>query len=207
MPETTAFNNRTESSSSPGSSPTAGLGRVRWTVCAMLFVATSINYMDRQVIAILKPTLEHSIGMTEVGYGYIVDAFQVAYAIGLLAAGRLIDKLGTRIGYMLVMAIWSVSAMGHALASTVLQFGVARFFLGLGLDEIQELSSPVVLRQIQEQGSCSGTSHGFRAGWRRKLLKRKWRKRVGVEPTGDRIACRPPVLKTGTITGPHALPQ
>ena len=98
----------------------------------MLFVATSINYMDRQVIAILKPTLEHSIGMTEVSYGYIVDAFQIAYAIGLLAAGRLIDKLGTRIGYMLVMAVWSVSAMGHALASTVLEFGFARFFLGLG---------------------------------------------------------------------------
>jgi MFS transporter, ACS family, hexuronate transporter len=69
------------------------LGRVRWTICAMLFVATSFNYMDRQVIAILKLTLEHSIGLTEVGYGYIVDAFQMAYAIGLLAAGRLIDKL------------------------------------------------------------------------------------------------------------------
>src|SRR5271167_4471453 len=98
----------------------------------MLFIATSINYMDRQVIAILKPTLEHSIGMTEVGYGYIVDAFQIAYAIGLLAAGRLVDKVGTRVGYMLVMAVWSLSAMGHALASTVFEFGIARFFLGLG---------------------------------------------------------------------------
>lgn len=98
----------------------------------MLFVATSINYMDRQVIAILKPTLEHGIGMSEVAYGYIVDAFQIAYAIGLLATGRLVDKLGTRIGYMLVMATWSLSAMGHALASTVLEFGLARFFLGLG---------------------------------------------------------------------------
>jgi ACS family hexuronate transporter-like MFS transporter len=115
-----------------GASSGDPLGRVRWTVCAMLFVATSINYMDRQVIAILKPTLEHSIGMTEVSYGYVVDAFQIAYAIGLLAAGRLIDKLGTRIGYMLVMAVWSMSAMGHALASTVLEFGFARFFLGLG---------------------------------------------------------------------------
>jgi ACS family hexuronate transporter-like MFS transporter len=98
----------------------------------MLFVATSINYMDRQVIAILKPTLEQTIGMTEVSYGYIVYAFQIAYAIGLLAAGRLIDRLGTRLGYMLVMAVWSISAMGHALASTVLEFGFARFFLGLG---------------------------------------------------------------------------
>jgi ACS family hexuronate transporter-like MFS transporter len=128
MPETTALNNPTPDHRSEN----APLGRVRWTVCAMLFAATSINYMDRQVIAILKPTLEHSIGMTEISYGYIVDAFQIAYAIGLLAAGRLIDKLGTRIGYMLVMATWSLSAMGHALASTVMEFGVARFFLGLG---------------------------------------------------------------------------
>jgi ACS family hexuronate transporter-like MFS transporter len=128
MAETTAFNDPTPGDSSAGTR----LGRVRWTVCAILFVATSINYMDRQVIAILKPTLEHSIGMTEVSYGYIVDAFQIAYAIGLLAAGRLIDKLGTRIGYMLVMATWSLAAMGHALASTVLEFGCARFLLGLG---------------------------------------------------------------------------
>jgi len=98
----------------------------------MLFVATSINYMDRQVIAILKPTLQQSIGLTEVSYGYIVDAFQIAYALGLLAAGRLIDKLGTRIGYMLMMAVWSLSSMGHALASTAMEFGFARFFLGLG---------------------------------------------------------------------------
>jgi len=130
--DTTAFDDQTESGSSPGSAPRAGLGGVRWTICSMLFVATSINYMDRQVIAILKPTLEHSIGMTEVSYGYIVDAFQIAYAIGLLATGRLIDKLGTRIGYMLVMVTWSLSAMGHALANTVLEFGFARFFLGLG---------------------------------------------------------------------------
>jgi ACS family hexuronate transporter-like MFS transporter len=110
----------------------ARLGRVRWTVCAMLFAATSINYMDRQVIAILKPTLEHSIGMTEMNYGYIVDAFQLAYTLGLLAAGRFVDKVGTRIGYMVIMAVWSISAMGHALANTVLEFGIARFSLGLG---------------------------------------------------------------------------
>jgi MFS transporter, ACS family, aldohexuronate transporter len=127
MAERTALNSWTKSESS-----LAPRGRVRWTICAMLFIATSINYMDRQVIAILKPTLEHTVGMTEVSYGYIVDAFQIAYAIGLLAAGRLIDKLGTRIGYMVVMAVWSLSAMGHALASTVMEFGIARFFLGLG---------------------------------------------------------------------------
>ena len=113
------------------------LGRVRWTICAMLFVATSINYMDRQVLSILKPTLmkpiaEHGIGLTEVGYGHIGAAFMIAYALGLLAAGRFVDKVGTRIGYMAIMAVWSLSAMGHALANTVIEFGIARFTLGLG---------------------------------------------------------------------------
>jgi ACS family hexuronate transporter-like MFS transporter len=117
MVNTPVLNN--DAASSP--TPHGSLRRARWTVCAMLFAATSINYMDRQVIALLKPTLEHSIGLTEINYGYIVDAFQIAYAIGLLVAGRLIDKLGTRIGYMLVMAVWSFSAMGHALASTVME--------------------------------------------------------------------------------------
>jgi ACS family hexuronate transporter-like MFS transporter len=113
-------------------SPGSRIGKVRWTICAMLFAATSINYMDRQVISILKPTLEHSIGMTEIGYGYVVSAFQFAYALGLLAAGRFVDKVGTRIGYIVIMAIWSLSAMGHALANTVLEFGIARFCLGIG---------------------------------------------------------------------------
>ncbi|HUX44383.1 MAG TPA: MFS transporter [Terracidiphilus sp.] len=107
-------------------------GHVRWTICAMLFAATSINYMDRQVIAILKPTIQHSIGMTEIDYGYVVAAFQIAYAMGLLAAGRFVDKVGTRISYMVIMAVWSLSAMGHALANTVMEFALARFSLGLG---------------------------------------------------------------------------
>jgi ACS family hexuronate transporter-like MFS transporter len=123
----------TEEESAPG----ARLGRVRWTICAMLFAATSINYMDRQVLGLLKPTLmlsfaDHGIGMTEVGFGYIMAAFQIAYAVGLLAAGRFVDKVGTRIGYMVIMAVWSLSAMIHALVNTMFQFGIARVFLGLG---------------------------------------------------------------------------
>jgi ACS family hexuronate transporter-like MFS transporter len=114
------------------STPGARLGKVRWTICAMLFVATSINYMDRQVLSILKPTLQHSIGMTELDYGHIVGLFTFAYAVGLLAAGRFVDKVGTRIGYMVIMAIWSLSAMGHALANSVFEFGIARACLGLG---------------------------------------------------------------------------
>lgn len=123
---------RTETGQRHGGFSGQRTGRVRWTICAMLFFATSINYMDRQVIAILKPTLHHAIGLTEVNYGYIVFAFQLAYAIGVLGAGKLIDKLGTRIGYCLFMAIWSLSAMGHALAGSALEFGIARFSLGLG---------------------------------------------------------------------------
>lgn len=120
-----------------GPAPGARIGRIRWTICAMLFAATSINYMDRQVLSLLKPTLmqPHSlggIGMTEVGYGYIMAAFQISYAAGLLIAGRFVDKVGTRIGYMIIMALWSLSAMGHALVNTMLQFGIARVCLGLG---------------------------------------------------------------------------
>jgi MFS transporter, ACS family, aldohexuronate transporter len=115
-----------------GETLTERIGHVRWTICAMLFAATTINYMDRQVIGILKPTLQASIGMTELDYGYVVDAFQVAYALGLLAAGRFVDRVGTRIGYMVIMAVWSLSAMGHALANSVMEFGIARFCLGVG---------------------------------------------------------------------------
>jgi len=106
--------------------------RIRWTICATLFAATSINYMDRQVIGLLKPTLQSSIGLTEVNYGYIVAAFQVAYTVGLMAAGRLVDRVGTRVGYLLFMALWSLAAVAHALVRSVVGLGIARFFLGLG---------------------------------------------------------------------------
>lgn len=114
-----------------GESPSR-VGNVRWTICALLFVATTINYMDRQVLSILKPTLQHSIGLSEQGYGNVIALFQVSYAVGLLVAGRLIDKLGSRLGYSLIMALWSLAALGHAVVSTVFGFGVARVLLGLG---------------------------------------------------------------------------
>ena len=104
----------------------------RWSICALLFFAATINYIDRQVIAVLKPTLQTQIGWTEIGYSWVVFAFQTAYAIGLLGVGRLMDRVGTRKGFSLAMVFWSAAAMGHALATTVLGFGIARFFLGLG---------------------------------------------------------------------------
>lgn len=107
-------------------------GRYRWRVCAMLLAATTINYVDRQVLGVLAPFLQQEIGWNEVEYGYIVTAFQAAYAIGLLCAGAIIDRFGTRIGYAIAIGVWSVAAMSHALATGVIGFALARFALGLG---------------------------------------------------------------------------
>lgn len=104
----------------------------RWTICALLFTATTINYMDRQVLGILAPTLDKELGWTEIQYSNIVTAFQAAYAIGLVAFGRIIDLLGTKRGYQISIASWSLAAMAHALATGVYGFGMARFALGLG---------------------------------------------------------------------------
>ncbi|HZN09226.1 MAG TPA: MFS transporter [Pyrinomonadaceae bacterium] len=108
------------------------IGRYRWVICALLFFATTVNYVDRQVLGILSKDLKVAIGWTEVDYGNIVAAFNAAYAFGLLLAGRLMDRIGTRAGYALALIWWSLAAMGHALARTPFGFGVARAALGIG---------------------------------------------------------------------------
>jgi len=120
----------TDSASSAG--VTTSIGRYRWTICALLFFATTINYLDRQVLAVLAPLLQKQIGWNEDQYGYIVAAFQAAYAIGLLLSGNIIDRVGLRIGYAAALGIWSLATMGHALVRTVPGFATARFALGLG---------------------------------------------------------------------------
>ena len=114
--------------------PTLGekVGRYRWVICGLLFFATTVNYVDRQVLGILSKDLKIAIGWTEVDYGNIVAAFSAAYALGLLLAGRLMDRIGTRIGYVVAIIWWSLAAMGHALAHTPFGFGVARAALGIG---------------------------------------------------------------------------
>lgn len=107
------------------------LGNYRWTVCALVFVATTINYLDRQVIGILKPMLESNLNIGEAQYGYIVMAFQLSYAFIMVIAGRLIDKFGTKIGYGISVILWSIAAMGHALATGAFSFGIWRAFLGI----------------------------------------------------------------------------
>ena len=107
------------------------IGRFRWTICALVFFATTVNYLDRQVIGILKPVLDKDLGITEASYGYIVMAFQAAYAVGMVLAGRVIDWLGTKLGYAASLIVWSFAAIGHALAKGPVGFGVARGFLGI----------------------------------------------------------------------------
>ncbi|WP_263358771.1 MFS transporter [Acidicapsa ligni] len=108
------------------------LGSIRWRICALLFFANTINYMDRQVLSFLAPLLQVKIGWTELQYSYIVVVFQAAYALGLLVVGGIIDTIGVRLGYTLTIALWSLAAISHAFARSALSFGISRFFLGLG---------------------------------------------------------------------------
>jgi MFS transporter, ACS family, hexuronate transporter len=110
------------------------VGRYRWLICAMLFFATTINYIDRQVLGILTTdeAFKRTIGYNEAEYGFINTAFQAAYAIGLLVVGNLMDRFGTRKGFSVAITFWSVAAMCHSLARSAFGFGVARFALGLG---------------------------------------------------------------------------
>ena len=104
----------------------------RWTICLLLFVATTINYVDRQVLGILAPTLSRDLGWTESQYGDIVSWFSLAYAIGFLGMGRLFDRIGILKGFTISIVAWSVAAMAHAFARTATGFSIARAALGLG---------------------------------------------------------------------------
>jgi MFS transporter, ACS family, hexuronate transporter len=106
--------------------------RHRWTICFLLFAGASINYIDRQVLAVLKPTLQGELGWNEIGYGNIVTAFQAAYAVGMLLVGRFIDRVGTRAGLAVTAALWGLATVCHALVGSVLGFSAARVALGVG---------------------------------------------------------------------------
>lgn len=107
------------------------IGKYRWTICALLFFATTINYLDRSVISLLKPELEQRFNWSETDYAHLVMAFQLAYAIGMLLAGRFIDRVGTKVGYAVSLILWSIASMGHAAVRSTLGFIAARAFLGI----------------------------------------------------------------------------
>ena len=108
------------------------VGRYRWVIVGLLFAATAINYIDRQMIGVLKPLLSEEFGWSESDYAYIVFWFQVAYAVGYISFGRVVDLLGARLGYAIAIVIWTVSHMAHGLATGITSFAAARFGLGIG---------------------------------------------------------------------------
>lgn len=116
----------------PRREPRAAIPGLRWWICGLLFLGSTVNYIDRGTIAILAPRLQEVFRWSQSDYGWIINAFMMAYAIMMVVSGRVIDRLGTRIGYALAMGWWSLAAMGHALARSVFSFGLARFMLGAG---------------------------------------------------------------------------
>ena len=110
----------------------ATIGNYRWRIVVLLFFATTINYVDRQVLGILAPQLQAQFSWSEADYGFIIMAFQAAYAIGLISMGTLLDKIGTRLGFIVSVALLSVAGIFHAAFSSVAAFAIARFGLGIG---------------------------------------------------------------------------
>src|SRR5829696_2847139 len=122
------------------------IGRYRWTIVALLFFATTINYIDRQVLGILAPMLQKDLGWNEQEFGDIVSWFTIAYAIGFLFVGRIMDRVGTKRGFAGAVVIWSIAAMSSALAKTNAGFSAARFALGLG----ESGNFPAAIKTVSE---------------------------------------------------------
>ncbi|WP_187264412.1 MFS transporter [Pontibacter beigongshangensis] len=122
------------------------VGRHRWWVVALLFAATTINYIDRQVMGILAPELQATFNWSEADYGFIIMSFQAAYAIGLISMGGLLDKIGTKLGYIVAVIVWSIACMFHAAASSVSTFSLARFALGIG----ESANFPAAVKTVAE---------------------------------------------------------
>src|ERR1700723_544317 len=133
-------------SSNLSRSTSVGVGHFRWVICALLLFGVTKNYMDRQVLGVLKTTLQHDLGWNEIDYGNLVFAFQAAYAIGLVIVGRIIDSVGTRLGYAFAMAFWSLASLAHGVVTSFHGFLAARFALGLGESAV----FPASLKAVSE---------------------------------------------------------
>ena len=116
-------------------------GNYRWTICALLFFATTVNYLDRQVISLVKPDLDKEFGWTKVDYAHITIAFQLTYAIAMVFAGRIIDRVGTKLGYAFSLIFWSIAAACHGFIRTTTGFMAAR--AGLGITEAGNFPSAI----------------------------------------------------------------
>ena len=127
-------------------SSVAKIKHLRWYICGLLFFATVVNYIDRQVLGTLAPELQNKIGWSEADYSNIVISFQFAYAIMFLVWGGVLDKIGVKIGFSIALVMWSIAGMGHAFAATAFGFGVARFGLGIG----EAANFPASLKTVAE---------------------------------------------------------
>jgi ACS family hexuronate transporter-like MFS transporter len=126
--------------------PVSPVGRYRWRIVALLFFATTLNYLDRQVIGILAPDLQRMFAWSDTDYATIVAAFKLAYAIGLVSMGGLLDRIGTRAGYAAGLTLWSLAGMAHAAVSTVFGFSAARFALGVA----EAANFPAAMKTVAE---------------------------------------------------------
>src|SRR3984957_4383375 len=115
-----------------GEPPAVRVGRYRWLICALLFAATAINYIDRQIIGVLKPTLQHEFAWSESDFADVIFWFQVAYALGYIVFGKLVDRIGARLGYAACMLLWTAAHVAHACVASIGGFIAVRFALGLG---------------------------------------------------------------------------
>ncbi|MFT9018794.1 MFS transporter [Acetobacter malorum] len=122
------------------------VGKYRWIICGLLFAATTINYVDRQVLSLLKPLLEQKFNWTEKDYSYLVIVFQACYALGFISFGKLIDKIGTRLGYAFCMFIWSIASISHAFVGGTATFAAVRGLLGFG----ESGNFPSALKAVSE---------------------------------------------------------
>ncbi len=122
----------TASASTAAEQSSSRIGRYRWVICALLFFATTINYMDRQIFSLLKEVLDKEIGWSNEQFGWVSGAFQLAYGVGLLGFGWFIDRFGTKLGYAVSIVAWSLAAIGHGLVGSLSGFIMARVCLGLG---------------------------------------------------------------------------
>jgi ACS family hexuronate transporter-like MFS transporter len=126
-----------------GSTP---VGRYRWRICALLFFATTLNYLDRQVIGILAPDLQSALHWSDMDYANIVAAFKIAYAIGLVSMGGILDRIGTRRGFALGLTAWSLAGMAHAFVTSVFGFAAARAALGFA----EAANFPAAVKTVAE---------------------------------------------------------
>jgi MFS transporter, ACS family, hexuronate transporter len=122
------------------------VGTIRWLICGLLFLATVINYIDRTVLSVLEPELRRIIGWNDSQWGYIGASFMLAYAIGFLFAGWLMDKIGTRLGFTIALVVWSIAAASQAFARNLNEFIIVRFALGLG----ESGNYPAAIKTIAE---------------------------------------------------------